>query len=105
MERNGGHRDVRRERRILGPRAAAERRSLGTRHAYPGDRHLAIRETGLHRPDILRYDFDYQADHPALRSRAAGRRAHERWRSDRGVRLRRLTPRVDDVPKALSRPA
>jgi hypothetical protein len=44
--RTRDHRHLRRERRLLGSRGAAEGRSLGAGHAHPGDHHLAVREKG-----------------------------------------------------------
>src|SRR5258708_18508877 len=77
---------------------------MGSGHAYPGDNHCAVREARLHRSHVLRYDLDPEAHHPPLRSRAAARRALQRRRPDRRVRLRQLAPR-QDVANEASRPA
>ena len=44
---HAGRRHLRRERRHLGPRGAAEGRPLGAGHAHPGDHRLAVRQEGL----------------------------------------------------------
>ena len=43
---HAGRRHLRRERRLLGPRRAAQGRPLGAGHAHPGDHRLAVREDG-----------------------------------------------------------
>jgi acid phosphatase len=84
------HRHLRRERRLLGSRAAAQRRPLGAGHADSGDHHLAVRETCVRRSHDLRYDVDHQVHHQAFRPRGAARRARGCRRSYECVRFRRL---------------
>ncbi len=66
-------RDLRRERRHLGPRGAAEGRPLGAGLAHPGDHHLALCEDGHRRPHALRHDVDPALHHRALRAAGAAR--------------------------------
>ena len=62
-------------------------RSLGPGDAHSGAHRLAVRQARLRRPHGLRHDVDLEADHQALRSRAAAGRAREDGRPDRRARL------------------
>ena len=83
------HRDLRRERRLLGSCAAAQGRPLGTGHAHSRDHRVAVREEGLRRPHAVRHDVDHQVDHAALRPRAVARRTSGRGRSHHRARFAR----------------
>ena len=67
VEEHGGRHHLRRERRLLGPRGAAEGRPLGPGHAHSGDRHLAVREEGRRRPHAVRHGLDPALHHAPLR--------------------------------------
>jgi len=79
--KHGRDRHLRRERRLLGPHAAAVgaglERPLGSGNAGPHAHHFAACQARLRRQDTVRHDVDPQAHHAALRPRAAARRARE----------------------------
>ncbi len=62
--------------------------------AHSGDHHLAVRETRLRRPHVLRHDVDHQVHHAPLRARAAARRARRGGRPHRRVRSRAVRMRA-----------
>src|ERR1051326_6001190 len=86
MAPHAGGRELQRERRLLGPRAAALGRGLGrplgTGNADPDPHRLPARKARFRRPHLLRHHADPQAHYAALRPRAAARRPGKDGRPD-----------------------
>ena len=64
---------LRRKRRLVGSRVAAEGRPLGSGFAHSGAGRVAVREKGLCRPHRLRHHFDPALHQPRARLAAARR--------------------------------
>ena len=73
LARHGDHRDVRRERRLLGSCGAASRRPLGAGNASAHNRDFAVRATWSRRPHHIRNRLDPRPDRTAMGPRAARR--------------------------------
>ncbi len=74
-----GHRHhLRRVRRPVGSRRAAQGRSARPRLAHPGDHHLALREEGHRRPYAVRLGVDHPPHREALRPRCRCRASRAR---------------------------
>jgi len=88
---HAGRRHLRRERRLLGPCAAACGAGLGRpvrpRHPDPDPADRPACQKALHRLDALRHDVDPEVHHRTLRAAAAAGRAPAHGRSERRAGL------------------
>ncbi len=80
LELHADRHHLRRERRILGSRRAARRRSMGPGNARPDDRDRPDGQEGVRRPDGLRHDVDPQIHHAPFQARAVAGCAREHGR-------------------------